>query len=79
MTNLLKGLRLSKGYTQEFMVTKLGYKGKSGYCLLENGSVKMSVEKAIKIAEILEVDPGIFFTNKVEDTSTHNQLKVSNE
>lgn len=70
MNEKLKKMREDKGYTQEFMAKKLGYKGKSGYCLLENGSTKLSVEKAIKIAEILEVDPSIFFTSKVEDTST---------
>ncbi|MBS4535604.1 helix-turn-helix transcriptional regulator [Clostridium sp. D2Q-14] len=70
MNQKLKKMREDKGYTQEYMAHKLGYKGKSGYCLLENGSVKLSVEKAIKIAEVLEVDPSIFFTSKVEDTST---------
>lgn len=73
MNELLKRIREEKGYTQEYMAHKLGYKGKSGYCMLENGAVKLSVEKAIKISDVLEVDPSIFFTSKVEETSTNNR------
>ena len=72
MSKILKEIRLDKGYTQEYMADKLGYKDKSGYNHLENGNVKLSVDKAIKIAKILEVDPSIFFTNKVEETSTNH-------
>lgn len=61
MSELIKKLRIDKGYTQEYMAEKLGYKDKSGYNHLENGNVKLSLERAIKIAEILEVDPSIFF------------------
>lgn len=73
MNELLKKLRTEKGFTQQDMAKKLGYSGKSGYCLLENGVVKMTIDKAKKIAEILEVDPAIFFNNKVEETSTNNK------
>lgn len=72
MNELLKRLRLEKGYTQQDMAEKLGYSGKSGYCLLENGAVKMTLEKARQISEILEVDPAIFFNQQVEDTSTNH-------
>lgn len=72
MNKLLKKLRLEKGYTQHDMAKKLGYSGKSGYCLLENGAVKMTLEKAKQIAEILEVDPAIFFSQQVEETSTND-------
>lgn len=70
MIKFLKTIREDKGYTQEYMAKQLGYSGKSGYCLLENGAVKLSVERAIKIAKILEVDPNVFFANEVQDTST---------
>ena len=70
MSEMLKKIRMEKGYTQEYMAEQLGYKDKSGYNHLENGNVKLSVERAIKIASILNVDPMIFFTNKVQDTST---------
>jgi len=71
MDKLLKKLRIEKGYTQQDMAKKLGYSSKSGYCLLENGAVKMTIDKAKQIAEILEVDPSIFFSDKVEETSTY--------
>jgi len=61
ITKILKELRLNKGYTQEYMAKKLGYKGKSGYCMLENGLVKMTFHKAKLIAEILQIDPKVFF------------------
>ena len=70
MIKFLKTIREDKGYTQEYMAKQLGYSGKSGYCLLENGAVKLSVERAIKIAKILEVDPNVFFANEVQDTLT---------
>lgn len=72
MQHVLKKIREHKGYTQEYMAEKLGYKSKSGYCLLENGAVKLSVERAIRIAQIFDVDPKIFFEQKVEETSTDN-------
>lgn len=60
----LKLFRIRKGLTQEDMAKKLGYKGKSGYCQLENGAVKMTLEMAEKIAEILNEDiMTLFFKN----------------
>lgn len=73
MNEILKKIRIEKGHTQEDMAKKLGYKDKSGYNHLENGNVKLSVERAIKIAQILEVDPSIFFNQEVQDTSTKAQ------
>jgi putative transcriptional regulator len=73
----LKILRKKKGITQEEMAKRLGYKGKSGYCQLENGTVKMTLEQAHKIAEILGEDPkNIFFDNKVHATLTKKQQAV---
>lgn len=67
----LKRIRKKKGITQEEMAQRLGYKGKSGYCQLENGTVKMTLEQACKIAEILGENPNdIFFGNKVHVTLT---------
>jgi len=67
----LKELRKAKGLTQEQMAKLLGYKDKSGYCQLENGNIKMTLEKAIKISKILGVDiKEIFFETHVENGST---------
>lgn len=63
MSEILKKIRVEKGYTQEYMAEKLGYKDKSGYNHLENGNVKLSVERAMMIAKILNVNPSIFFIN----------------
>lgn len=49
----LKKIRRKKGLTQKEMAEKLGYRGKSGYCQLENGIVNMKLHQAKKIAEIL--------------------------
>lgn len=46
----LKEIRKEKGITQEEMAKELGYSGKSGYSMLENGNVRMTLEQAIKIA-----------------------------
>lgn len=58
---ILKEIRKSKGFTQEQMALVLGYKHKSGYCMLENGSIKMTIDKAQKLANYLKIDPRIFF------------------
>lgn len=57
----LKRIRKSKGLTQEQMASILGYKHKSGYCMLENGSVNMTIEKAKILVKYLNIDPNIFF------------------
>lgn len=65
--NKLKELRTARGFTQAEMAKRLGYKGKSGYCMLENGQVRMTLAMAQKIAEILGVDANtLFFENKVQ-------------
>ena len=46
--------REEKGYTQEYMAQKLGYKSKSHYCMIEGGSRGISVETAIAIAQLLD-------------------------
>lgn len=52
---LLKELRVAAGFTQESMAEQLGYKDKSSYCLLENGTVKCTVEQAKKIKQVLNL------------------------
>lgn len=52
---LLKETRMAAGVTQEAMAEALGYKDKSSYCLLENGTVKCTVEQAKKIKLALDM------------------------
>ena len=67
----LKELRKQKGLTQEQMAQKLGYKGKSGYCQLENGQAPMTLDRIEIIAEVLGKEVfDIFFSNKVHATRT---------
>jgi len=53
--NTLRKIREKKGITQEEMAIKLGYSGKSGYCHLENGNVRMTSDVAKKIKDILQI------------------------
>lgn len=67
----LKKIRTEKNITQKEMALMLGYKDKSGYCQLENGDVEMTLDKAIKISQILGMDPEeIFFDVEVQASRT---------
>ena len=46
---------MAKGYTQQRMAELLGYRSKSGYNMIELGQNKPPLEKAIKIAKLLDV------------------------
>jgi len=63
----LKRIRIQRGITQSYMAKKLGYKDKSGYCQLENGDIKMTLDKAKKISMILgmQIDE-LFFDNNIQ-------------
>lgn len=65
--DLLRELRREAGLTQEAMAEQMGYKGKSSYCLLENGAVKCTVEQAKKIKEVLDLSLVQFSTVFLSD------------
>ncbi|KHO62691.1 MAG: hypothetical protein PWQ23_123 [Thermoanaerobacter sp.] len=74
ITEKLKKLRKDKKITQKEMAKFLGYKNKSGYCQLENGKVRMTLDKAKKISEILNVDiKEIFFDDEVQVSRTKHK------
>lgn len=50
----IKQLREQKNYTQDYVAEKLGV-SQNAYSRLENGQIKLSVEKAEKLSTILEV------------------------
>lgn len=52
----LKKLRKQHGFTQTYLASKLGYKSKSGYSMLENGKVKLSISKAKLLSELYKID-----------------------
>lgn len=61
---ILKEIRKSKGFTQAQMAKFLGYTHKSGYCMLENGLVNMTIDKANILMKLLEIDPKVFFEDE---------------
>jgi transcriptional regulator with XRE-family HTH domain len=51
----IRKVRESKGYSQEYMAIKLGI-NQSSYCKLENNQRKISIEKIVRIAELLNIE-----------------------
>ncbi|MEG2657554.1 MAG: helix-turn-helix transcriptional regulator [Clostridium sp.] len=60
MNELLKVLRIKKGCTQDEVAKILGYKSKSGYSMLENGKVELTIHKAKILAKFYKADIKIF-------------------
>lgn len=60
MNELLKQLRLKNNKTQKEVAEILGYNSKSGYSMLENGKVELTVSKVKILAKFYGVDPQIF-------------------
>lgn len=54
MNKALKDARKAKGYTQEEMAQLLGYKSKSGYCMIERGVNQPPLKVALSISRLLE-------------------------
>lgn len=70
----LKNARKKCGYTQEDMAKLLGYKSKATYCNIENNKVKVTLDTAFKISQILnrpidKLFPN-FFKYEVQETRT---------
>lgn len=61
MNEILKELRLENNKTQKEVAEVLGYKSKSGYSMLENGKVELTIQKAKILANFYNVDITIFF------------------
>lgn len=61
MNQLLKQLRLQNGRTQQEVAKVLGYSSKSGYSMLENGNIELTISKAKLLADFYKIDPKIFF------------------
>lgn len=59
--NRLKRIRIEKGISQTYMARRLGYKTPSGYANIESGKIKLTLETALMISEIIEVDFHVFF------------------
>lgn len=55
----IKARREELGLSRPDVADALGYKSRSTYNKLENGSLSLSVDQLIKIAEILQTDPAV--------------------
>lgn len=64
MSNIIKALRVAKGFTQEDVAKSLNM-DKRTYCLKENKPESFSVGEISGLAEILEVDAEIFFKHNL--------------
>ncbi len=59
----IRMLRLSKGYSQEYIASRIGIETVN-YGRIERGQAKLTVERLLKICEILEVSPSDLFDEK---------------
>lgn len=51
----VKAERVAKGYSQDYMAEKMGYKDRSTYAKRENGIVGLGADELAKISEILDI------------------------
>ncbi|HHY67321.1 MAG TPA: helix-turn-helix transcriptional regulator [Alicyclobacillus sp.] len=74
MNEALRAARKRKGYTQEQMAKMLGYRSKSGYCMIERGPNTAPLPVALRIAEILEESVENLFSDlKVHENRTRKK------
>lgn len=59
-------IRVAKGVTKTHMAKKLEM-SLQGYSHLLSGNVRLDVERLKLIAAILDVEPGVFFDDKLTD------------
>lgn len=70
-------LRIAKGISKTHLAKKMGLT-LQGYTHIASGQVRLDVERLKTIANILEVDPAIFFNDELTDSviSSYNS-KIS--
>ncbi|MDG5787805.1 helix-turn-helix transcriptional regulator [Evansella sp. AB-P1] len=74
-------VRKAKGITKTFIATQLGL-SLQGYRHITSGEVRLDVERLSIIANILGVNPGIFFDEKLTESvikviEQHKQINCS--
>ncbi|CAB4128105.1 HTH_XRE domain containing protein [uncultured Caudovirales phage] len=72
----IEKIRIQNGVTKSFIARKLGISLMT-YCHIANGRSRLSVDRLMLIAEALNVDPTIFFVNKL--TESVNDMEVINK
>ncbi|WP_161595808.1 helix-turn-helix domain-containing protein [Flavobacterium pectinovorum] len=68
----IKAIRKEKGYSHEYIAYQLNI-GQVAYSKIEKGETKLTLERLIRIAEILETSVGTLLGI---DTKTANQLEL---
>ena len=66
----LRAERVAKGFTQDEMADKMGWKSRTPYAKRENGIVSIGANELVKMATILGYEQdalGIFFTVNVPE------------
>ena len=64
----IRRVRESRGVTKTFMAKGLGLT-LQGYRYLEDGSVRLDVERMKKIGDLLRVDSAIFLDDKLTESA----------
>lgn len=79
ITNRIKKLRLIKGYSHEYMASRL-HISQAAYSKIENNQTKLSVERLFQVSKILEVsladvfDTVDFGNSQAKTKSMHQEL-----
>src|SRR5690606_41962999 len=72
----IKTIRLSKNFTQVYLAEELGIDA-ANYSRLERGETKISTERLLKIAEILDIDLNLLLDES--EINSKKELQETNE
>lgn len=75
VTDKIKSIRMNKGYSQEFMASKIGVSQRA-YSKIENEETKLDIDKLLKISDILEVEPSELLSGEFNQTNNFNNYKT---
>lgn len=64
----IKSLRIARGWSQQFLADKTGYKDRSSIAKIESGKVDLSRSKIAEFAKLFDVTPA-FLLGCVEKTA----------
>lgn len=74
LSEKIKSIRVSKGFSQDYMASKLGISQRA-YSKIENEETKMDVDKLIGIAQTLEVEVSELLKGEFNQTNNFNNYK----
>jgi len=71
----IEKIRISRGITKTFMAKGLGL-SLMGYIHMAKGDTSFPAERIRKAAAILQVDPGVFFDDRLTETVIKDVEKI---